>query len=159
MDGAQLIASVTIPGPLTVPGIHRVAVTLTDSTGGKSRVPALRFAVDDDTTGWYTVDEAREDADDFRDQLTDAVLYRLLTIARNDVLAYAPALPVTTPATLPPAHYVASQLAQAVNVWNANRVDASNGSEGDGTFTIRPFPLDWAIKQTLRPKNPLPVIG
>jgi len=55
-----------------------------------------------------------------------------------------------------PARYALGQFLQAKNMWNAGRVDASGGlGDGEG-FVMRPTPLDWHIKQVLRPKRGAP---
>ncbi len=52
-----------------------------------------------------------------------------------------------------PESYRWAQLQHARNIWNATNVNPSAGYGMDepGSFMIRPFPLDWAIKQRLRP--------
>lgn len=58
-----------------------------------------------------------------------------------------------------PANLIMAQRMQAVNLWNASRVDPSNGQAGDDTFTLRPFPLDWVVKQIIRPAKPFGSFG
>jgi hypothetical protein len=107
--------------------------------------------VADTEDGWHTLDTAR---DDWRDAPGfDAWLYELLWTARNDVLAYAPALAASQ---RPPLNYRRAQIMQARNLWNAGKVDPASGGMGEDTFVLRPFPLDWTIKQTLRPKRAIP---
>ncbi len=85
----------------------------------------------------------------------------LLDAAREQVLAYAPALPAFTPTEETPAQpipdrYALGQIRQAQNLWRASIVDASGGV-GDGeSFVIRPTPLDWHVKQILRPRRGAP---
>ena len=55
-----------------------------------------------------------------------------------------------------PTRYALAQLMQAKNMWNAGRVDASGGIGDGGDFVIRPVPLDWHVKQLLRPKRGAP---
>lgn len=113
--------------------------------------------------GWHTVETIRandtetgspvwaEAADIPTDLLTD-----LLFIARDSVVAFAPALPEDTPSGKCPVAYRHAQFMQTRNLWNATEVD-SGGGFGDGEYTIRPMPLDWIIKQILRPKTAVPV--
>jgi hypothetical protein len=48
---------------------------------------------------------------------------------------------------------------QARNQWNAAKVDPANGGLGDESFIVTPHPLDWMIKQILRPATAIPVVG
>ncbi len=112
---------------------------------------------------WYTPEELRtpdpetgeliwaEAADIPLTLLTD-----LLYIARDSVETFAPALPADTPAGRCPVAYRHAQLMQTRNLWNATEVDSGGGFGGDD-YTIRPMPLDWIIKQILRPKTAVPV--
>lgn len=107
-------------------------------------------------TTWHDLESAREEWEDA--PLSDGVLQALLDISEQQVIAYAPALPVPTDPEAPaeiPANYRYYQLMQATNIWNAGRVDASGGV-GEGEFVARPHPLDWQIKQGLRPRRAVP---
>lgn len=105
-------------------------------------------------TTWHDITTARDEWVDA--PLDDDVLTELLEVSQQQVLAYAPALPVTDPPTTDiPVNYRYGQLEQAKNLWNAARVDASGG-DGDGSFVMRPHPLDWIIKQILRPRRAVP---
>lgn len=103
---------------------------------------------------WHTNDTAREqwlDAPDDDDQLSD-----LLEVAKEQILAFAPARNDADPV---PAGYVVAQLMQARNIWNASQADPANGGIGPDGFVSRPFPLDWMVKQLVRPKRGVPVVG
>lgn len=105
---------------------------------------------------WYDIDSARADWIDA--PLNDDTLQALLDVSKQQVIAYAPRLPVPVDPEAPvevPANYRYYQLMQATNIWNAGRVDASGGV-GEGEFVIRPHPLDWQIKQGLRPRRAVP---
>lgn len=107
---------------------------------------------------WHTPTTARDLAELWPDvdALSDETLTVLLDVAQAQVIAYAPALPADVAPDGIPSLCVLGQLQQAKNVWNAARVDASGGV-GDGSdFVIRPTPLDWHIKQLLRPKKGRP---
>lgn len=124
---------------------------------------------------WLTPATARDLRELWPDveQLEDSTLELLLDAARDQVIAYAPALPSDVvereegtgygygpfggelPPTIP-GRYAFGQFQQAKNIWNASRVDASGGI-GDGSdFVMRPTPLDWHVKQILRPKRGRP---
>lgn len=88
----------------------------------------------------------------------DDVLTSLLAVAKQQVIAYAPSLPIPDPVVDPeviPDNYRYYQLMQARNIWNAGQVD-SGGGIGDGEFVMKPHPLDWQIKQGLRPRRGAP---
>lgn len=105
----------------------------------------------DNATGWHTITTAREDWPDAPD--SDRRLAELLAVARDQCEAFAPRIAAPN---WPPAGYRLAQLTQARNLWNGSRVDAGGAAGIDG-FALAPFPLDWQVKQMLRPRNPRPV--
>lgn len=127
-------------------------------------------------TTWYTLDGIRRV---WRDAPSDdAVLQELLDTAQEQVLEFdngatwrrTTALntdPDGNPVLYPgdyPNGVITSGLAlahrtQTRNLWNANKVDPSNGAMGDDTFTVRPFPLDWTVKAMIRPKRVIGALG
>ncbi|ALJ20316.1 hypothetical protein [Microbacterium sp. No. 7] len=101
---------------------------------------------------WYTAETVPADLWPDLDGIDPDVVQTLLDVAQGQVLAYAPALPDGDP----PANYVLAQVRQAVNLWRASVVDAGGGI-GDGeSFQITPHPLDWHVKQLIRPKKGRP---
>jgi hypothetical protein len=87
---------------------------------------------------------------------SDDLLDELLEVAQLSIVAYAPALPVSeTEVPVIPTSYRYAQLQQVKNLWNAGRVDSAGGM-GDEGFVFRPHPLDWVIKQILRPRRAVP---
>ena len=155
LDLPALEVEVIPPGPLTISGVHSVAVILTDAGSGTSRLPRIRFVVEDEASGWHTIASANEEWSD-AEHIAEPVLFELLDTARGDVLAYASVLAEDAPV---PVRYRKGQIMQARNTWNAARVDPATGGDGEESFIIRPFPLDWAIRQVLRPRTGIPVIG
>jgi len=105
---------------------------------------------------WYTIDTIRSvwgTAEDIPDTLLDELLY----VARESVLAFAPPLPPEMEAAGQcPVEYRMAQLMQTRNLWNAVEVDPG-GVFGDDTYQIAPKPLDWIVKQMLRPRTAVPV--
>ncbi len=110
-------------------------------------------------TTWHTPETVSELAGLWPDvdTIDEAVLDVLLDAAKEQVIAYAPALPEDAE-TIPP-RYALGQIRQAQNLWNAARVDASGGVGDGDTFVIRPTPLDWHVKQILRPRRGVPHVG
>ncbi|GAA4170781.1 hypothetical protein [Gryllotalpicola koreensis] len=134
--------------PFAASGVHVARITVSDDAGHKLRMPAVRLAVDTDD-GWYTVDDARDDW--LQGPVSDVRLYELLQVAKKEVIDFAPDLPDGASV---PLSYRQAQLDHARDVWNASKVDPSTGDDGDDSFAVRAFPLDWTIKQRLRPQHP-----
>lgn len=107
---------------------------------------------------WHTLETARDqwaDAPYDNDQLEE-----LLEVARVQVVAYSPTRKtdpsVAADSSTVPVTYRLAQLRQAQNIWSAGAVNADGGI-GDGSdFVLRPHPLDWHVKQIIRPKGATP---
>ena len=94
------------------------------------------------------------------------VLNAYLTAARDAVLAYAPTLPgeqytyedgYIVPTEIPDV-WALAQAMQARNIWNA--IKAAPGGDMDGSnYGITAYPLDWAVKQLLRPQRGMGAIA
>lgn len=153
IDEDSVIVEWPATSPFDVVGEYVLLLTLEHSTAPvRERLAPIRLVVQAND-GWHTVDTARDGWDDSPDD--DATVSDLLNLAKIAVIAFAPALAADA---RPPINYKAAQRMQAENIWNASRVSPSTGGDGDGTFVMRPFPLDWQVKQLLRPKRALPVI-
>lgn len=107
---------------------------------------------------WHDADSARNawaDAPDDDEQLDE-----LLTVARGQVVRYAPqkaADPtMAEDSDDVPAAYRVAQLRQAQNIWSASAVDPAGGIGDGADFVLRPHPLDWHVKQLIRPKGGRP---
>lgn len=116
---------------------------------------------------WHTVASIRLVWDDAH-QIEDSLLEELLEVAKSAIIAYAPTPSEEFPGlTLDdwedawdgewgdeseniPARFRVAQMSHTKNLWNAVRVGA-DGSQGGDTFEIQPRPLDWHVKQMLRP--------
>jgi hypothetical protein len=139
--------------PFAFAGIYSLRLVVRGD-GAREQLPVVRLVADEFDDGWYNLETARED---WRDAPAyDATLFTLLWSARGDVRAYAPMLEF---GVRPPVHYRQAQLMQARNQWNAAKVDPANGGLGDESFIVTPHPLDWMIKQILRPATNVPVVG
>jgi hypothetical protein len=110
---------------------------------------------------WHTTTSARDEWIDA--PLDDAQLTDLLEVAKQAVLAYAPALPedsyeivdgmvVAVGEDTVPVNYRAAQLMQARNVWNSSKASPTGDFDG-GSYSLTTFPLDWQVKQLLRPRS------
>jgi hypothetical protein len=96
---------------------------------------------------WHTPESARTQWVDA--PLDDEQLEELLDVAKGAVLAYAPAI---EDESHPPVSYRLAQLTQTKNMWNASYASPSGDLDG-GSFGLTTFPLDWQVKQMLRPQS------
>jgi len=142
----------------TETGIYTLTVVIDHSpnAGGEGiqQADPIRLVVDDSSSQWATLALARDQWVDSR-AIDDPILHDLLQLAQDQVIEYAPVLADTAPV---PLRYRLAQVAQAKNVYNGSLVDSGSGDIGSDTFQIRPFPLDWQIKQMLRPRRGKPVV-
>lgn len=154
-EGAVLVDFPDADSILTEAGIYRLRIVLTSIPNGyQQQLPDLPLVVQDDGAGWHNLDSIRAEWPD-AEAIPDWSLFALLEVARDQCVAFAPALADDAPV---PTRYREAQRIQARNVWNAARV-APDGTVGQDDFIIRPFPLDWHVKAILRPKRGIPVIG
>ena len=152
-DAGTVTVEPPTESPFETSGIYRLRVTLT-GTGTRATLPDLRIVVQDPASEWHTLDSLRDDWTDAED-ISDVMLWSVLELAREQVLEFAPVVAVDDPV---PSRYVDAQRIQARNIVTAGRVSPDGGS-GEGDFVIRPFPLDWHVRQILRPKSARPVIA
>lgn len=137
------VVSVLVPPHLTEPGLHWLRLTLINATGSETyRHPVVVEQAD----GWHTLASARAEWPD-AEELSDVRLYRLLAVAKVECIAWAPKLAA---GELPPINYPEGQLMHTRNRNAAWRVDPVSGGD-DSTYNIGAHPMDWVVKQTLRP--------
>jgi hypothetical protein len=89
----------------------------------------------------------------------------ILEMARDQIWAYAPesedddGVPVTVLVDdTVPTRLVLAQLNQAVNLWNAGRVNSAGDLGSDG-YVFTPRPLDKTIRGMVRPKKGVFSVG
>lgn len=133
-------------------GLFTLGVTLVGPAARERLLPVYMVAQEED--GWHTVDSARMEWPDA--PADDARAFQILELAKQQCLEYAGAL---EEGQRPPVNYRHGQLMQARNLLNAGMVDPQDGSVGSESFVLRPFPLDWTVKQMLRPHSAIPVVG
>lgn len=85
---------------------------------------------------------------------TEATLTQLLAVSWAQCSAYAP---VADPADVPVGHREA-HFQQARNIFNASK-NGPSGTSGPDEFMFSPHPLDWHVKQLLRPRRAVPKVG
>jgi hypothetical protein len=132
---------------LETPGIHTIIITFFDTPGNvEVQCEPFKFIVQE-IDGWLTLEMARAQWADA--PLDDVLLFQILDTAKEQCLAYAPALAEGAPI---PQRYVQAELMQARAIYQsviANQQD-NVGVEG---FQVRVFPLDFTIRALLRPKR------
>lgn len=87
------------------------------------------------------------------DPIPDALLESLIDVARDQVIAYAPRLDDYTEI---PERYRLGHFRQAQNLYKSTIVDASGGVGMGSDFVVTPHPLDWHVKNILRPRRGAP---
>lgn len=102
---------------------------------------------------WITLEEAREAWADA--PLDDADLSRFLEAAEAQCVAYMPA---TDELWEPEARHIQALLLQARALWRSAKAGSGDTIGPDG-FTVTVFPMDWNVKNLLRPKRGKPVIA
>lgn len=154
ISGSTVLVAFPDDSPFAASGVYTLQVTLTSDDLWQT-LPLERMIVQA-VDGWVTLDDARAK---WRDApADDDTLFELLEIAKQQVVEFAPTAydddgnVITTPALM---NYRLAQRMQARNLWNANQVDPGNGQIGADTFVIRPFPMDWVVKNIIRPAQPV----
>lgn len=135
--------------PFTVPGLGRLLVTLSGA-GDVLTLPPHPVIVQADD-GWLDLDTARRLWADAPDD--DAQLFMVLHSARGACLEFAP---LEDPAVVP-LEYRQAQLVQAINTWEATAAGGGD-SLGVGEFAVPRHPLDWHVRQMLRPRSGMPAV-
>ena len=108
---------------------------------------------------WATLDDVRDRWADA--PLDDDLLTAMLNAAHEQLVEYAPALPVSVPPDPPapiPARYVEAEVLQVRALGQAQDRDGDVLGFGDG-FAVRVRPLGAEVRSLLRPKRGTPVIG
>lgn len=101
----------------------------------------------------WTLDALREVWREAPDD--DELLTLYLTTAEEQVTEFAPADFETEHEE----RFLLAVLLQLRNLWNANKVDPASGGYGDEGFSFTAFPMDWSVKNIIRPKRAVPVIA
>lgn len=105
------------------------------------------------TTGWHDNNSALEQW--IEAPAEPEALDALLEAAREQCEAYAPALPEDA---VVPVRYRQAQLMQARALWQSMSANA-NDSINDGTFSVALYPMDKTIRNLLRPRLGVPIVG
>jgi hypothetical protein len=105
--------------------------------------------------GWASLDDAREQWADAVD-MEDDELTQYLASAYEQCVEFAPAL--AEGQTTIPQRYVQAQIMQARAIWRSITAGDDDGIGPEG-FTVTVYPMDWTVKNLLRPKRAVPRVG
>lgn len=105
--------------------------------------------------GWVWTEDVRAQWADA--PLDDQDLADLLSAAYEQCAAFAPVLTAEQIAS-PPANYKLAQVMQARALYRSLKA-GSGDTMGDDGMTVTVFPMDWTVKNLLRPKRGLPRVG
>lgn len=105
--------------------------------------------------GWITTgdDERLADLWPGSVDLTDTALELVLAAAAEQCQAYAPTLPEGEDT---PSRYVLAQVLQAKGLATAGYTGPSDSLGGEDGVTV--YPMDWQVRNLLRPRQGHPVI-
>lgn len=127
-------------------GIHTIIITFFDLLGVEVQCEPFKFVVQE-IDGWLTLETTRAQWADA--PLDDVFLFQILDTAKEQCLAYAPALLLGAPI---PQRYVQAELMQARAIYQSVIANQQDNVGVDG-FQVRVFPLDFTIRALLRPKR------
>lgn len=157
IDTGLAVIIVDLPNDVSLfldEGVYRLRIRLASPDGYVQRIPDVPLVAQDPDSQWHTLDTIRDAWAD-AEIIPDALLWQALEVVKGEVLTFAPALADGTPI---PENYRAAQRDHLRNKANAAKV-TPDGGLGQDDFIVRPFPLDWHVKATLRPKRGIGAIG
>lgn len=105
--------------------------------------------------GWASPEAAREQWAD-AENMTDPELTGYLASAYEQCVEFAPEL--ADGQTVIPRRLVQAQIMQARAIWRSIQAGDDNGIGPDG-FSVTVYPMDWTVKNLLRPKRAVPRVG
>jgi hypothetical protein len=123
---------------------------------------------DDWTSGWALDGMVEAIWPQAAEEVDDTALQIVLDAALQQCIAFAPKpsevdFLVETDGEFPgyavPMNWRVALIMQARNIYNASKVDSGSGGMGEEGFILRPYPMDWSVKNLIRPKRGKPVIG
>lgn len=147
-----------------LPGVWSIRVALT-ANGLRETLDPIRFVVQGED-GWHNLASAREEWFT-QGKYSDVQLWTLLECAKLSVVTYAPSrsaevvqsggfLVMANDAPVP-VNLRQAQLLQARNIANTAITDPMVLEQG--TYAIRPYPLDAFVRELIRPRKAVPNVG
>lgn len=136
---------------LELPESGMYPIYAVSAAGGRTERTLVDWlVVCDPADEWHNVVTARLEWAGAPEQ--DGVLARLLSVARDQCEAYGRQQETV------PERYRAAQLMQARNTFNASLTNGDQQTDMGG-FVVTIRPLDWAVKQLLRPLTTTKAFG
>jgi len=148
-EGGQVTLEVTWPPStaVTVEGLAWIYATVSAAAPGTATETVDPHPVIVEATGpWLTMARARKLWEEAPDDPWQLFLY--LANARSACIEYAPE--IAAGPVIP--DYLLAQILQARNTWEADRSGGQEGL-GSGEFVVTRHPLDWQVKELLRPTS------
>jgi len=143
--------------PFDEAGLWRIRIVVSSATA-RATFPDARLVIDDPDSEWHTLATARDEWPGSKTSITDVKLHRLLEIARRDCLTWGPELVDAAGLPLPvPGPWLEAQLKQARNILNA--AQASTQQVDPDMSSYEPRPMDWWVKQLIRPDSGRPILA
>lgn len=105
--------------------------------------------------GWASLEAARAQWAD-AEQMEDPELTQYLAAAYEQCVEFAPEL--ADGQTVIPQRLVQAQVMQARAIWRSLTAGDNNQLGPDG-FSVTVYPMDWTVKNLLRPRRGLPRVG
>jgi hypothetical protein len=105
--------------------------------------------------GWASLEDARAQWADAVDMDNDE-LTQYLASAYEQCVEFAPEL--AEGQTTIPQRLVQAQVMQARAIWRSLSA-GDNNQLGPGEFAVTVYPMDWTVKNLLRPKRAVPRVG
>ncbi len=102
---------------------------------------------------WLTLDEVKERWEE-AEGLDGPILLQLVDSAREQCIEYAPVLSEGEPV---PENWRLAHLMQVQGLWRS--AQSGPGDQVGADFTITVYPMDRTVKNLLRPRRAIPVVG
>lgn len=94
---------------------------------------------------------------------SDALILELLTVAKGQILEFAPAIPITEPPTpdVCPDNYRLAQAYQTRALWESQQANVSGDTDAVGMegYQVRVYDMSSSIRRILRPPQGFPGVG
>lgn len=141
-DNDTLIFTIPV-GTFTTAGIYRLVPRLIGR--GSVTLESVPIVVQADD-GWQTIESARAIWADA--PTDDGYLFRLLDVARTQCETFAPDFVGRAPS-----NYAHAQLLQARALWASGNVSQGDQFGDNSGLSVTVFPMDWTVKNLLRPSR------
>lgn len=153
-EEGRAIATWPSTSPFTSRGLYPV-VLQAEWPEGRESYEMESIVVESLMDGWHSISTMKNE---WSNRLNDVQAYSVLSAARVAIEEYG-WTGAGSGVNLPPLRARQAQLLQARNIYNAAIADPANRDAEGNLFITTPFPLDHNIRQILRPRRAVPVVG